>query len=143
MDHKSETPNLSLNYPKLRLRRRVGLFNLLLGRFGFCNPRLSSHGITSFLLDEGIAKICKKFNSHNGFLRTDQGRAKNNCQIGFRILQVSSKSHCEISISCIFLQSPHQVEMRNIVKCFKGFFLAFQYSRNIPCRNVFCQLMNN
>ena len=29
-----------MNYPKLRLRRRVGLFNLLLGRFGFCNPRL-------------------------------------------------------------------------------------------------------
>ena len=48
LDHKSETPNSSLNYPKLRLRRRVGLFNLLLGRFGFCNPRLSSHGITSF-----------------------------------------------------------------------------------------------
>ena len=47
LDHKSETPNSSLNYPKLRLRRRVGLFNLLLGRFGFCNPRLSSHGITS------------------------------------------------------------------------------------------------
>ena len=38
---------LCLNYPKLRLRRRVGLFNLLLGRFGFFNPRLSSHGITS------------------------------------------------------------------------------------------------
>ena len=47
LDYKSETPNSSLNYPKLRLRRRVGLFNLLLGRFGFCNPRLSSHGITS------------------------------------------------------------------------------------------------
>ena len=73
MDHKSETPNLSLNYPKLCLRRRVGMFNLLLGRFGFCNPRLSSHGITSIqdfqvmgfpqcfscLLDEGIANICK------------------------------------------------------------------------------------
>ena len=34
------TPNLSLNYPKLRVRRRVGLFNLSLGCFGFCNPRL-------------------------------------------------------------------------------------------------------
>ena len=44
---KSETPNLRLNYPKLRLRRRVGLFNLSLDRFGFCNPRLLSIGITS------------------------------------------------------------------------------------------------
>ena len=40
MDHKSESPNLSFNYPKLRLRRRVGLFNLSLGHFGFCNPRI-------------------------------------------------------------------------------------------------------
>ena len=37
---KSETPNSSFNYPKLRLRHRVGLFNLSLDRFGFCNPRL-------------------------------------------------------------------------------------------------------
>ena len=33
----------------------------------------------------------------------------------------SSKSHREISISYIFLQSPHQVEMKNIVKCYKDF----------------------
>ena len=32
-----------------------------------------------------------------------------------------SKSHHEISISYIFLQSPHQVEMKNIVKCYKDF----------------------
>ena len=31
----------------------------------------------SCLLDEGISKICKKFNFHDGFLRTDQDRAKN------------------------------------------------------------------
>ena len=53
LDHKSEIPNSSLNYPKLRLQCRVGLSNLLLGRFGFCNPRLSSHGITSILLTLG------------------------------------------------------------------------------------------
>ena len=29
----------------------------------------------------------------------------------------SSKSHREISISCIFLQFPHQVELLNVVKC--------------------------
>ena len=31
--------------------------------------------------DKGTAKICKKFNSHRGFLRADQDRAKNCCQI--------------------------------------------------------------
>ena len=34
----------------------------------------------SCLLDKGTAKICMKFNSHNGFLRADQGIAKNCCQ---------------------------------------------------------------
>ena len=37
---KSETPNLSFNYPKLPLGRRVGLFNISLDHFGFCDPRL-------------------------------------------------------------------------------------------------------
>ena len=40
LDHKSETPISSFNYPKLRLRCRSGLFNLSLGCFTFCNPRL-------------------------------------------------------------------------------------------------------
>ena len=30
----------------------------------------------------------------------------------------SSKSHRENSISCIFLESPHQVDMKNVFKCF-------------------------
>ena len=34
----------------------------------------------------------------------------------------SSKSHRENSISFIFLESPHQVEMKNVVKCYKDFF---------------------
>ena len=29
----------------------------------------------------------------------------------------SSKSHHENSISCIFLESPHQADMKNVVKC--------------------------
>ena len=29
----------------------------------------------------------------------------------------SSKSHCEHSISFIFLETPHQVDMQNVVKC--------------------------
>ena len=37
---RSEIPNSSFNYPKLRLWRRVGLFSLSLGCFRFCNPRL-------------------------------------------------------------------------------------------------------
>ena len=37
----------------------------------------------SCLLDEGIPKICKKLNSHGGFLRADQGRAKMCCQMGW------------------------------------------------------------
>ena len=67
MDHKSETPNSSLNYPKLRLRRRVGLFNLLLGRFGFCNPRLSSHGITSIQYGYIIEATISYYPIRNGW----------------------------------------------------------------------------
>ena len=34
----------------------------------------------------------------------------------------SSKSHRENSISCTFLESPYQVDMENVVKCYKHFF---------------------
>ena len=37
----------------------------------------------------------------------------------------SSKSHHENSISCIFLESRHQVDMKNVVKCYKHFFCYF------------------
>ena len=37
----------------------------------------------------------------------------------------SSKSHRENSISYIFLESPHQVDMKNVVKCYKHFFCYF------------------
>ena len=83
----------------------------------------------SCLLDKETAKIYKKFNSHESILKADHGRAKNCCQIswiGCHILQVlSSKSQCEISISYIFLQSPHQVDMKNVVKWWKEFNLYF------------------
>ena len=42
----------------------------------------------------------------------------------------SSKSHRENWISFIFLESPHQVDMKNVVKFSKHFFGVFQYSRN-------------
>ena len=37
----------------------------------------------------------------------------------------SSKRHSETSISCIFLQSPHQVDMKNVVKWWKDFLSYF------------------
>ena len=37
----------------------------------------------------------------------------------------SLKSHCKNSISCICLESPHKVEMKNVVKCYKHFFGYF------------------
>ena len=44
----------------------------------------------------------------------------------------NSKSHRENSISFIFLESPHRVDMKTVVKSSKHFFLVFQYSRNSP-----------
>ena len=40
-------------------------------------------------------------------------------------LGLPSKSHCENSISSIFLEFPHQVDMKNVVKCYKHFFGNF------------------
>ena len=37
----------------------------------------------------------------------------------------SSKSHRENSISFIFLESPHQVDMKNVAKCWKDFLSYF------------------
>ena len=48
----------------------------------------------------------------------------------------SSKSHREISISSIFLQSPHQVYMKNVVKWWKDFLLYFTTleTYQLPCK---------
>ena len=43
----------------------------------------------------------------------------------------SSKSHCKNSISFTLLESPHQVDMKNVVK--SSLFAVFQYSRNSHC----------
>jgi hypothetical protein len=40
------------------------------------------HNFFSCLLDEGITKICKKFDSHDGFLRADQDRAESAAKMG-------------------------------------------------------------
>ena len=62
----------------------------------------------------------KKLNSHGGFLRADQGRAKNVLPDGLNWLCYfagNPKNHRENSISFTFLESPHQVNMNNVVKC--------------------------
>ena len=56
-------------------------------------------------------------------LRADQGRVPDWLD-WLSYLAGSSKSH-EISIFCIFLQSPHQVDMKNLVKWWKDFLLYF------------------
>ena len=37
----------------------------------------------------------------------------------------SSKSHRQNSISFIFLDSSHEVDMKNVVKCYKHFFCYY------------------
>ena len=44
------------------------------------------------------AKMCKKFNSQDGFLKADQGRAKNCCQIGWIDCPILQIAQCQICI---------------------------------------------
>ena len=74
----------------------------------------------SCLLDEGITKLCKKFNSKDSFLRTDQDRV-------LYYLAGSSKK------SCIFLQSHHQVYMNSFLWNLWKIFAVFLHSINILC----------
>ena len=57
-----------------------------------------------------VRGIWKKLNSHDGILPC---------------LSLPSKSHSENSISSIFLESPHQVDIKNAVKSSKHFFGYF------------------
>ena len=59
----------------------------------------------SCLLDEEIPKMWKKLNSHGGFLRAEQGRAKMCCQMGWigcAILQVTQKAMVKIQYLSYF-----------------------------------------
>ena len=51
-------------------------------------------------------------------------------------LGLPSKSHHENQTACIFLQSPHQLDMKNYVKCCKDFLLYLTtletYRANVP-----------
>ena len=52
----------------------------------------------------------------------------------------NSKSHHENSISFIFLESPHQVDMKNVVKSSKHFFGYFNTLESHSAhRGAFCQ----
>ena len=92
---------------------------------------MSSQYLSAFscLDDKGTAKIWNKSNSHDGFLKTDQGRAKNCCQIdwiGCPILQIAQKATVRFQFLAYFCNPlANQVVMKNIVKWLKDFLLYF------------------
>ena len=50
----------------------------------------------------------------------------------------SKREFCENSISFIFLKSPHQVDMKNVVKSFKHFFGYFNI---LETHSVVCSVL--
>ena len=78
-------------------------------------------------LDEGIPKICKKLNSHDGFLSYLQNSTANSAHLAahFCPALVCPQKATENSISSIFLESSHQLDMKNVVECYKNFFGYF------------------
>ena len=80
----------------------------------------------SYLLDEWIEKICKKNFFHDGFLSYLQNSTANSAHLAAHFLPCFSlPCHHENSISSIFLESPDQVDMKNVVKCWKDFLSYF------------------
>ena len=53
------------------------------------------------------------------------------CQQCLVLSSYALRNHCRNEISCIFLQSPHQIEIRRHSQMLKIFFLVFHDSRNI------------
>ena len=80
------------------------------------------------LLDEEIPKIWKKIEFSRWLFELP---AKQHTQFSpsgstyLPCLSLPSKNHRENSIFSIFLESPHQIDMKNIVKCYKHFFGYF------------------
>ena len=67
-------------------------------------------------------------NYHDGFLSYLQSSTANSARLAAHFcpaLVLPSKSYHENSISFIFLESPHQVDMKNVVKSSKQFFGYF------------------
>ena len=75
-------------------------------------------------------------NSHDDFLSYLQNSTANSAHLAAHFcpaLVCPQKANMRIQFSSIFLGSPHQVDMKNIVKFSKHFFCVFQYSRNSQC----------
>ena len=82
----------------------------------------------SSLLDEGIFKNMEEIEFSRWLFESRPRQGKNVLPDGLNWLCYfagSSKSHRENSISSIFLESSHQVDMKNVVKCYKHFFCYF------------------
>ena len=77
----------------------------------------------SCLIDEGIPKIWKKLNSHDGSLSYLQNSTANSAHL---VAYFCTAIVCPQNlISSIFLESTHQVDMKNVVKSSKNFFGYF------------------
>ena len=88
------------------------------------------------LLDEGIAEICKKLCSHDGFLRADQDRSKQLLPDGLdwlsKILQVAEKAIMIFHFLADFcnpLSSRHEKHCQMLERL----QMVFHQSRNISC----------
>ena len=66
----------------------------------------------------------KEMNSYDGFLSYLQNSAANSAHLAAHFCP-ALVSNRENSISSIFLESSHQVDMKNVVKCSKHFFGYF------------------
>jgi hypothetical protein len=62
--------------------------------------------------------------------------------IGLCFFVGSSKSHRENSISCILLESPHQVDMKSIVKCWKDILWYFATLKTYRVQTFIYEFVN-
>ena len=61
--------------------------------------------------------------------------------ISKRIKWIKKKSHREKKFFCIFFQSPHQVDMKNVVKCPRE-FIAYFNALETTCDPVHLELFH-
>ena len=89
-------------------------------------PKKCLEDLTTFscLLDEGIPKILKKLNSHDGVLSYLQNSTANSAHLAAHFCTVLV---CPQKATVIFnfFHLPHQVDMKNAVKSSKYFFGYF------------------
>ena len=78
----------------------------------------------SCLLDEGIPNIWKKLNFHDSFLSYVQNSTANSAHLAAHFCPSLKKPLWESNLFQ-FLESPHQVDMKKVVKSSKHFFGYF------------------